>query len=136
MRTVGTLPRSLPACLPIWGSRAQSTGMTARTDAIAFVTLWADTAGTPALTPTEVGNIVDQCAVADPDGVAPSATGWAATYWLERATQKALELRAVRAGMLTDFSMDGTTVASHQLAMALNREAARWASRCSAGGVV
>ena len=107
--------------------------MTARTDAIAYVTLWADTATFPALTAGEVGSLVDQCALVDADGVAPPDTGWVATYWTDRAVQRALELRAARAAAITDTSTDGTSISGSQLEVALTRHALRWARKCAGG---
>lgn len=107
--------------------------MTARADAIAYVELHADTTSTPALTTAEVEGLVDRCALADSAGTAPGADGWQATYWHARAVQRALELRAVRAGTITDMATDGTTITGSQLAVALNREAARWGRRAAGG---
>lgn len=105
-----------------------------RAAVITTVKLNAHTAGHPTLTDAEVETLVDASAIADPSGRAPSDEDWTPTYWVARAIQRALELRATRAAELTDTSTDGTTIAGSQLAAQLHAEARRWASR--ACGVV
>lgn len=104
---------------------------TTRADTITAVTLYADAGNTPALTSNEVGVIVDTCALADTAGLRPSEVDWTPTYWTEKAVQKALELRALRARTITDITTDGTTVAGSQLAAGLTYEAGRWRARCA-----
>lgn len=107
--------------------------MTARTVAIAYVTTHADTAATPALTPTEVGVIVDGCARADAAGLPPTDEAWEPSYFTTRAVQRALELRATRAATIVDTGTDGTNISGSQLAAQLSGAAKVWARRAARG---
>ena len=101
-------------------------------EAFDYVTRWADAMTEPAaLTEGEILDLLDACRLADSAGHAPADPDWVPTYWLPRAVQMALELRALRAGAQVDVTIDGMSIKGSQLAAALERQAASWRARCS-----
>lgn len=102
-------------------------------EAFDYVVRHADAfAETAPLTEGEVLDLLDAARIADVNGVAPSEPEWVETYWLPKAVQSALELRALRASSQVDVTVDNMTIRGSQLGAALNRQAAVWRARCSA----
>ena len=56
----------------------------------------------PALTETEVSDILDAAALADEAGLAPGDDGWDPTYDLNRAASRVWLVKAARAASLTE----------------------------------
>ena len=77
----------------------------------------------PALTETEVVDLVEQARVHDPAGLNPDDEGWTPTYNLQRAAKTGWEWKAARASGNFAFAADGERfdrdqVYEHCMAMA------------------
>lgn len=104
-----------------------------RDEAVAYVKMQALTDLDPALSDVEVDYIVDECAVADVDGNAPSSPDWRPNYWAVKAVSKAWDLKLDKAAQWVNVSTDGTVLSAGDGYNHLEKAAARWRRRCIVG---
>lgn len=107
-----------------------------RLDAVARVTLLGATASRPALTSSEVGDIVDSHPITDAAGVGSAGTGWDPTYDVNAATAEVWRVKAGRVAGDYNFTADDATFSKGDvLAHCLEMEAKYAAMAGSPTGV-
>lgn len=102
------------------------------TAVIEYVELWATASADPALSEDDILAILAQCRIPDSDGLPPIDADYTPTYWAQLAVAKAWELKAARAALWTDVTVEGATVPASKAAEAMRNEARKWRRRCSA----
>src|SRR5688572_18522661 len=83
----------------------------------------------PALTPAEVGLLLDGAKRADEDGLGPGEEGWVESYDAAAAIAEGWRAKAARASRRVTLSRGGNRVERSALAQACLRMAALWGRR-------
>jgi hypothetical protein len=76
-------------------------------DELKLITAWETE---PALTETEIGEILAAAAIADEDGLPPADENWKPTYDMNKAAANAWLVKAARASALTEEDPPGSGI--------------------------
>lgn len=101
---------------------------------VARVKMLGATAERPAITDDEVGLIVDQYALVDLNGNAPSATDWTPTYDVNGAVAEVWRVKAGRVAGDYSFSADGASYSKADVMAHCLEMEAKFAGMSKGGG--
>lgn len=107
--------------------------MTAREDALVRVGMYANPDQAPALTPEQVGLVLDSCAILDLDGRLPTDPAWTGRWDENLAVAECYAIKASKVAGNFNFSADGASYNKGDVLANLLEMEAKYRARAGAG---